>query len=202
MTLRAHISKELKGNLKVLEPGCGIGAFSLILSIFGEVFSFDCSKEAIKVAKRFFGDSKSVKFFEGDGAKPGDIPELSGMKFDFILMKEFYPLSRNIIDSPKPIDIVRDYYNLLNESGIIIIEHAYEINTWRKAKKILQVSKIVKDFKASIFNTFCLDPILNFPLVFKNKRLRSLVSFLLNPIAVFVCFIAKVRLSKTIIIRK
>ena len=195
-------TNELKGKLMVLEPGCGIGAFSLILTIFGEVYSFDFSKEAIKIAKSFFGDNKSIKFFETDGTNPEEIPELAGKKFDFILMKEFYPLSKIIIDNTKPIDVVKGYYNMLTNGGIIIIEYAFDIKTLREANKELQVSKIIKEFQALVFNTLCLDLILLSSILFKNKRLRLLLLSLLNPIVVIICTIAKVRLSKTIIIRK
>jgi len=193
---------KLKGGLKILEPGCGIGSLSAVLSIFGETFSFDYSKEAIKVAISLFGYNKAITFFEGDGTNPKNIPELARRNFDFILIREFYPLTRNIVDNPRPIEIVKEYYNMLNNGGVIIIEHAFNVDTWRKKDEILQTSKIIKDFDAFIVNTLCLDLMLNFPLLFKYKKLKNLLARLLNPIAVILCLLTKIRLTKTIIIKK
>lgn len=190
----------LMGNLKILEPGCGIGALSTILTILGEIFSFDYSEEGIKIAAGLFGDNKSINFFEGDGISPGAISELSGKRFDFILIREFYPFTRIIADNPKPIEVIREYYNMLSNKGVIIIEHALEINTWRKYDNYLQTSKIIKEFKALMLDTFSLDLILNSPFIFKKKRFALLLSRLLHPFIVMLCLMTTGRISKTIII--
>ena len=193
---------EIIANLKILEPGCGIGAFSVVLAVFGEVFSFDYSKEGVKTAKTLFGNNKSIKFIEGDGTKPKSIPGITNEKFNFIIIREFYPLSRIIVDNPEPIEVIREYYDMLREGGLIIIEHALEINSWRRYTKELQVSKIVKEFKADIFDTFFLDLILNFLLISKNKKLLLTISTLFHPFVLILCLFTTKRISKTIIIQK
>jgi SAM-dependent methyltransferase len=193
---------ELMGNLKILEPGCGIGAFSILLANFGEVYGIDYSKIALETASRLFEDNKFIKFIDGNGAKPSNVPDLAGKKFDFIIMKEFYPVCKIVVDNPRPIDVVKEYYDLLSEKGILIIEHALEVFDWKKNDEPLQTSKIIKEFNALVFNSFILDIILFFPSVLKRKYLRLILSKLLNPIIILLCLLKKFRLSKTIIIRK
>lgn len=192
---------ELKQELNILEPGCGVGSLSYPLSILGSVFSLDYCDEAIKLAEKLFGSSATIKFLEADGTKPDNIPELIGKKFDFILMREFHPITRNIAGDKKPVDIVKNYYNMLNDNGIIIIEHTMAISGWKVNDDILQTSMIIKEFKASVFYTHYLDLMLNF-LPFKYKKIHILLSRLFNPIEIVYCFIRSCNLSKTIIIKK
>ena len=63
-------------------------------------------------------------------------------KFDLILMREFHPLARNIIENPPPAQIVKEYYAILNEGGLIIIEHALPEKIWRGSENVLKISKI------------------------------------------------------------
>lgn len=192
----------LKADLKVLEPGCGIGALSSILTFFGETHSFDCSKEAIKEAISLYGDNKAIIFFEGDGTIPDRIPTIVKCKFDFILIKEFYPLTRNIIDNPDPLLVVQKYYDLLNKNGIMIIEHAFRVSDWKKNKEILQTGKIIKKFKALVMNTIGSDIIVYFPVLLRYKVIRIITIALSNFLSVMACYATNSRLSKTIVIKK
>ena len=200
-----EISKVLKKDdskqkINILEPGCGIGSFSVILSIFGDVFSFDYSKEAIKIARDLFKDTKNLIFFEGDGAYPDKIPNikiiLKEKKFDFILLREFHPLTRNIIDNPAPFEIIQSYQNMLNEGGLLVIEHSLSFKEWKTCEHVLNIDKIVKYFKGLIFNTNCLDFMLYFSSILKNKNVSVIFSKMLNPIIYFHCFANKLRISK------
>ncbi|MFH1790583.1 MAG: class I SAM-dependent methyltransferase, partial [Candidatus Omnitrophota bacterium] len=80
--------------LKILEPGCGIGSISRLLAFFGDVTSFDYCEVAVKKAERDGG----ALFFEADGEYPKDIPGIAGKKYDFILLREFHPVTREIAD--------------------------------------------------------------------------------------------------------
>ncbi len=193
---------KLDRKLKILEPGCGVGSFSVILSLFGKVYSFDYSSEAIRTAKELFGDDGHITFFEGDGARPTAVPELKGEKFDFILMREFHPLTRNILGNPSPIEVVRDYHGMLKEGGVILIEHSLNIGIWRCSEHIFQTSLIVKELGAAIFNTISLDLILRFRFIFKHRGFSVLASKLLNPLIFLYCLMTRRNLSKTIVIKK
>lgn len=192
----------LKANLRILEPGCGLGAFSTILTFFGETYSFDCSKEAIAQAISLYGDNKSIIFFEGDGTIPDQIPLIAISKFDFIFIKEFYPLTRNIIDNPDPLSVTHKYYDALSKNGIMIIEHALPISDWGKNEEILQTGKIVKKFNALVMNTIGSDILLLFPAFLRYKAIKIVTICFLNFLSVIACYITNARLSKTIIIKK
>lgn len=192
----------LDRKLKILEPGCGVGSFSVILSLFGRVYSFDYSGKAIEAAKGAFGDNGHINFFEGDGARPTAVPEIKYEKFDFILMREFHPLTRNIRGNPEPIEVVRDYRGMLKEGGIMIIEHSFNIGIWKDGEHIFQTSRIIKESDTAIFDTMSLDLILRSRFVFKHRGLCALISRLMNlPISAY-CLMARRNLSKTIIIRR
>jgi SAM-dependent methyltransferase len=193
---------ELIGNLKILEPGCGIGAFSILLANFGEVYGIDYSKVALKTASVLFEENKFIKFIDGNGAKPSSVSDLLGKKFDFIIMKEFYPVCKIVLDNPRPIDVAREYYSLLSDNGIMIIEHALEVFEWKETDKFLQTSEIIKEFNAIAFNSFTLDIILSFPSILTKKYLQTILSKMINPVIILLCLLKKIRLSKTIIIRK
>lgn len=192
----------LSRKLKILEPGCGVGSLSLILGFFGKTRSFDYSSEAVRIAKELFGDNRSIEFFEGDGTRPSSIGVLKDEKFDFILMREFHPLTRNIAGNPKPVEVVRNYYDMLNKGGVIVIEHSFNINIWRCSEHIFQTSQIIKEFNALIFHTISLDIILRSRFLFKQRLLRALVSGLLDRLTFLYCMVTRRNLSKTIIITR
>lgn len=192
---------DIEGRLKILELGCGIGSLSDILTHLGTVTGFDNSTEGIKVAKKLFGQNMKINFFEADGTNPNLTPELKDKKFDLVLLREFYPFTRNIIDNPKPIDLLKEYYKLLNDGGLIIIEHGLLAKAWNQ-EEMLQTKKIVKYFHAKIFNTMALDLSLALMRGFRRKWFLKPLTKLIEPFIAFLCRMKKIRISKTIIIKR
>ena len=189
--------------IKILEPGCGPGFLANGLALLGDVWSFDYTPEAISLAKQLSMGSNII-FFEADGTRPLQINELKEKKFEFILMRGFHPLSRNIIGNPSPLEIIKEYYEILNKGGVVIIEDVHFISIWRGSEDILQVSKIVKELNGMLFYTLSLHVLLEIHFLAKYLKVEKVLflSRLIMPLEFLFCYITKRRLSKTIIIKK
>lgn len=187
--------------LQILEPGCGIGLFSALLTAFGDVSSFDYSREAIERTVKMSRKDKTITFFIADGSRPKEIGAIQGRKFDFIIMREFHPFSRDITGNPDPADVLRDYLTLLNHSGIIIIEQALKIKDWWFDQRILRLTRLSKEYHARLFYTHALDILLFFPFILRNNLLCAITHGLLSGGILFLSLILKLRISKTIVIQ-
>ena len=190
----------MQRKIKILEPGCGVGSVSSALSVFGKVWGFDYSSEAIKTARALFGDS--AIFFEADGTSPLAVKEIAGERFDCIIIKEFHPLSRNIADGRKPLEIVEDYYSMLRAGGVMVIENSQSPFNWRRFEGVLQTSGIVKRYKADVFFTLSLDMVLPARILIRSRAALIVLSRLLDPAVFLYCLIRGSNLSKTTVILK
>lgn len=193
--------------LKILELGCGVGLSSPLLATLGDITAIDYSREAIKTARGLFGDSKGMKFVEGDALMPNIIPELQERRFDLILAREFHPLTRYVTDISRPYDIVAEYYSRLAPRGVMIIEHALPLFMWKQSDHVLQTQRIVKGFRAMVFNTPSLDIALDILSRFPSfvcgsiKRVYYL-SRLLSALVVAYALIRRLHVSKTVVIQR
>ena len=168
------------------------------------MWSFDYTPEAISLAKQLSMGSNII-FFEADGTRPLQINELKEKKFDLILMREFHPLARNIIENPPPAQIVKEYYAILNEGGLIIIEHALPEKIWRGSENVLKISKIIKEFNGMMFYTFSLHVFLEVhSFVKKYLKIEKFLFLcrLIMPLERLFCYVTNRALSKIIIVKK
>lgn len=197
-------SKYGRPDLDILDLGCGVGLLSCVLSGLGKVDALDYSKEGIRIAKGIFGYNQAIRFIEADAQYPGNIPELKQKAYDLIVMRAFHPLYRNIIGKRNSTDIIADYFGMLKPGGIIIIEHALRIRTWREREDILQTAQIVKRFNAMAANMLSLDLMLGLCSALGIKQLKGifLASRLLTPFEFLLTLLTGRNLSKVIVIKR
>jgi len=193
--------------LDILEAGCGVGTFSAVLSLLGAVYSFDYSENGIKKAKELFGQFNTINFFVADGTRPEKISEIKGKKFDLIVLMEFHPVARMIVDIPKPLEIIGDYYELLKDNGLMVIEHGLPRLEWQ-CEEYFQTEAIIKKFNAEIMLTKTLEKYLfakkvlskyNFP---GSAQLLHMIKALLDVKEKSMAFFKNRELSKTMVIKK
>lgn len=199
-----NLVDDLQDRLQILEPGCGVGSFSSLLALFGDVMSFDVSPEAIKRARALFGRVERLTFFEADGAHPDQIARLEGRTFDFILLSEFFPLSRHIVGSPPPVRVVQAYYERLAPGGVLIVEHALQLGAWRRNESVLQTQQMAREFSGHAYDTLALD-VAHLLARGLSGRLDVLVracARALSPLAILCCVMWRIDLSKTIVIQR
>jgi SAM-dependent methyltransferase len=199
-----HLMGDLQGGLQILEPGCGVGSFSSLLALFGDVMSFDVSPEAVRRARALFGRVERLRFFEADGTWPDQIPQLEGRTFDFILLSEFFPLSRRIEGSPPPVEVVRAYYERLTPGGVLIVEHALHLRAWRRYESVLQTQQMAREFSGHVYDTLALD-VAHLLARGLSGRLDGVVracASALSPLAILCCVMWRIDLSKTIVIQR
>ena len=195
--------------LDILEPGCGAGMLSHPLSVMGNVWSFDYSSEAIRIAGALYGENRLVTFLEADGTTPEDIAGLQGKTFDVILMREFHPLSRHVLGNPRPADLVARYYSLVRTGGLIVIEHSLSPAAWRQREDVLDTSRLVRAFQGHLFVTDLLRTLLTLMRIRAfgawltgRPRLFEVVSNVLRPVVTLLCLMSRRQLSCTIVIQK
>lgn len=199
-----HLMGDLQGKLQILEPGCGVGSFSSLLALFGDVTSFDVSPEAIRCARGLFGRVEQLTFFEADGTRPDQIAQLEGRRFDFILLREFSPLTKNITGGPPPVQIIRAYYGRLNPGGVLIIEHALAPGVWRWGESALQTQQLAKEFSGQVYDMVALD-VAHLLVPGLSGRLDVLVracAHALSPLAMMYYFMRRIDVAKTIVIQR
>src|SRR3989338_2153575 len=108
--------------LKILDVGCSLGFFSYEFGKYGKVFGIDYSDTALQYARKCHMHH-NVQYFLLDASKPDYVHQyFRGDIFDFIFLREFHPLTRNIehINSHK---IIFGYLKMLRPGGIVILEH-------------------------------------------------------------------------------
>lgn len=131
---------------KALDVGCGSGHMAQCFKKIGfDTTGFDLSEDAVEIAKINFPE---INFIVGDGTMPKKYFE--GQSFDLIHIREFHPFTR-INDFEYQIKIIKDYINILNEEGLIIITHARRGGGMNYSS--LEIEKIKQFYQQSTVRT-------------------------------------------------
>jgi SAM-dependent methyltransferase len=114
----------------MLDVGCSVGFISNTISTFvDQLYAFDLSPEAIKIAKENAAKTNSnVHYFTANALEPLTSPVIKDLKFDFIIILNLHPFNRNVFSSNHEATVVQaeainQYCALLNENGILYISH-------------------------------------------------------------------------------
>ena len=167
----------IERDIEVLEAGCGCGTISKYLSPFAKkVFAFDNSDEGIKIAKRLNDNFDNIYHFCADGLDVSSIKEIKNKKFDFILLRNYHPLCREVFfgkDHIKYINFIDSYYKLLKPSGILIVSHEPGAG--------LRFKDLPRIYKSNFIGTYVPNFLIISLLLFRyNFKISSLLSSLMT----------------------
>ena len=167
----------LERKISVLEAGCGCGTISKCLATFAKkVFAFDKSEEGIKLCKIKNYDFKNIYHFSADGLDLKNIPEIKGRKFDFILLRNYHPLCREVFFGKKYIkylNLLDSYYKLLKPNGILIVANEPVAG--------LRFKDLTKKYKKNFIGTYVPNILIISLLLFRyNFKIASPLSSLIT----------------------
>ena len=120
-----YLLKHVKGNVLILEVGCGTGDF--IKAIAGQVkkiVGLDVSPKLIKIARQNLSGIKNISLIQGDVWSL----KLPKHHFDFIISMWILP---NINE---PIEFIKKVKSSLKETGVIFIDTYSENATFERIK--------------------------------------------------------------------
>lgn len=174
----------------ILEVGCGHGHITKWLRAMSEdVVAFDASVEAIEAAKK--QSSYPEIFFVGDGIDPASFIK---KKFDLIIISEFHPFKRSILDNGSTDDydsfyseVIEAYIKLLDKNGLLVVAHEIANIKQRLNRQNLKISLPVHYFsprKFAIEDIFIFRPIANiFNWLLKVMLMKKYANFYIINIA-------------------